>query len=59
MAAVLEVVPATVMDRWSLAGWLAAPNRQLAGDVPFDALHDGRERLVVELAGRLAARANA
>ncbi len=55
MAAVLAAVPDTVVDRWTLAGWLAAPNRQLDGERPVDALHDGRRAQVMDLATALAA----
>jgi hypothetical protein len=56
MAAVLAAVPEPVVDRWTLAGWLAAGNRALDGQRPVDALHDGRRDRVIELAHALAAR---
>ena len=49
MAEVLAAAPEAIIDRWSLAGWLAAPNRHLDGDRPMDALHDGRREDVLRL----------
>jgi hypothetical protein len=57
MAELLASVPDPVVDRWSLAGWLAAPNRRLDGERPIDAMHDGLEREVLVLATGYAARA--
>ena len=59
LSAVLAAVPETVVDRWTLAGWLSSPNRHLAGDRPIDALHDGPQGLVVELASAWADRSAA
>ncbi len=56
MATMLATVPEPVMDRWTLAGWLAAENLQLDGQRPVDALHDGHTDRVIELATALAAR---
>ncbi len=56
MAAVLTTVGEPVLDRWTLAGWLAARNRALDGKRPVDALHDGRTNRVIELAEALVAR---
>ena len=56
MADVLAAVPDTIVDRWTLAGWLAGSNAHLDGDRPIDALHDGRHEQVVALATALAAR---
>lgn len=56
MADVLAAAPESVVDRWTLAGWLASPNRNLSGDRPVDALHDGRRQQVVALAAEVAGR---
>lgn len=56
MSVLLTVVDPDVVDRWSLAGWLVAPNRRLDGARPIDTMHDGRSERVVDLAQRMAAR---
>lgn len=56
MSVLLALVNPDVVDRWSLAGWLVAPNRRLDGMRPIDAMHDGRSDQVIFLAQQMAAR---
>lgn len=56
MSVLLAVVHPAMVDRWSLAGWLVAPNRRLDGMRPIDAMHYGRSDQVIFLAQRMAAR---
>ncbi len=56
MADVLAAVPEAVVDRWTLAGWLASGNHHLGAERPIDALHDGRSDQVFRLAVTMTAR---
>lgn len=56
LAGVLQAVPETTLDRWTLASWLQQPHPSLRGQSPLKALMAGREDEVMRAARALAER---
>ncbi len=48
--AVLDVLPDTLVSRWTVASWLVSPQAELAGDIPIQVLQQGRQLVVVDAA---------
>lgn len=58
---VLEVLPESLVSRWTVASWLVSPDRDLDGERPIDLLFDGEHAVAAVVtaarrwAGQLAA----
>jgi hypothetical protein len=50
IAQVLDVLPESLISRWSLASWLATPEPELDGERPIDVLAYGQVDVVVAVA---------
>jgi len=56
LAAILQAVPESVLDRWTLASWLQQPHPTLRDKTPLEALKAGRHEDVTVAAKALAER---
>ncbi len=52
--AVLNVLPETLVSRWTVASWLVSPQAALGGDIPITVLQQGSQQVVVDAARRWA-----